>query len=81
VEVHALILTAVYSRHMFVHLTYGQTLADVIAGCEAAWSYFGGSTGSWSKSIMETTPAVRVRCHPKHFGANPLGAHEEGTLS
>jgi transposase len=41
-KVHALILTAVFSRHMFVHLTYGQTLADVIAGCEAAWSYFGG---------------------------------------
>ena len=41
-KVHALILTAVYSRHMFVHLSYGQTLADVIAGCEAAWAYFGG---------------------------------------
>jgi len=41
-KVHALILTAVLSRHMFVHLSYGQTLADVIAGCEAAWSYFGG---------------------------------------
>jgi transposase len=41
-KVHALILTAVLSRHMFVHLTFGQTLADVIAGCEAAWSYFGG---------------------------------------
>jgi len=41
-KVHALILTAVYSRHMFVHLSYGQTLADVIAGCEAAWIHFGG---------------------------------------
>ena len=41
-KVHALILTAVYSRHMFVHLTFRQTLADVIAGCEAAWAYFGG---------------------------------------
>ncbi|WP_420121138.1 IS21 family transposase [Nakamurella sp.] len=41
-KVHALILTAVYSRHMFVHLSYGQTLADVIAGCDAAWTYFGG---------------------------------------
>jgi transposase len=27
---------------MFVHLTFGQTLGDVIAGCEAAWAYFGG---------------------------------------
>lgn len=41
-RVHALILTAVFSRHMFVHLSYGQTLADVIAGCEAAGAFFGG---------------------------------------
>ena len=41
-KVHALILTAVLSRHMFVHLTHGQRLAEVIAGCEAAWTHFGG---------------------------------------
>jgi len=41
-KVHALILTAVYSRHMFVWLTYSQTLAAVIAGCQAAWDFFGG---------------------------------------
>ena len=41
-KVHALIFTAVYSRHMFVWLTYSQTLTAVIAGCEAAWSFFGG---------------------------------------
>ena len=40
--VHALIFTAVYSRHLFVWLCFTQTLADVIAGCEAAWRYFGG---------------------------------------
>ena len=40
--VHALIFTAVVSRHMFVWLSFGQTLADVIAGCEAAWVFFGG---------------------------------------
>jgi transposase len=39
---HALIFTAVYSRHMFVWLSFSQTLEAVIAGCEAAWSYFGG---------------------------------------
>ena len=37
-KVHALIFTAVLSRHMFVHLTYSQTLTEVIAGCEAAWA-------------------------------------------
>ncbi|MFP5335715.1 MAG: IS21 family transposase [Actinomycetes bacterium] len=41
-KVHALIFTAVVSRHMFVWLTYSQTLAAVIAGCEAAWAFFGG---------------------------------------
>lgn len=28
---------------MFVWLTYSQTLAAVIAGCEAAWGFFGGA--------------------------------------
>ena len=41
-RVHALIFTAVVSRHMFVWLTYSQTLVAMIAGCEAAWSFFGG---------------------------------------
>ena len=41
-KVHALIFTAAYSRHMFVRLSYSQTLAAVIAGCEAAWVFFGG---------------------------------------
>lgn len=27
----------------FVWLTYSQTLVAVIAGCEAAWSFFGGA--------------------------------------
>lgn len=39
---HALIFTAVYSRHMFVWLTFSQTLTAVIDGCEAAWDFFGG---------------------------------------
>jgi hypothetical protein len=41
-KVHALIFTAVYSRHMFVWLSFSQTLAAFIAGCEAAWVFFGG---------------------------------------
>lgn len=40
--VHALIFTAVYSRHMFVWLSFSQTLATVITGAEAAWDWFGG---------------------------------------
>ncbi len=40
--VHALIFTAVFSRHVFVWLTFAQTLEAVVAGCEAAWRFFGG---------------------------------------
>ncbi|MGH3748565.1 MAG: IS21 family transposase [Micromonosporaceae bacterium] len=42
-RVHALIFTAVLSRHMFVWLTYSQTLTAVVSGCEAAWAFFGGA--------------------------------------
>jgi transposase len=41
-RVWGLVLTAVVSRHMFVWLTYRQSVADVVAGCEAAWAFFGG---------------------------------------
>lgn len=41
-KVHALIFTACYSRHMFVWLTFSQTLAALVAGCDAAWEFFGG---------------------------------------
>jgi len=41
-KVHALIFTACYSRHMFVWLSFTQTLAAFTAGCEAAWAFFGG---------------------------------------
>jgi transposase len=39
---HALIFTACCSRHCFVWLTFSQTTAAVIQGCEAAWRFFGG---------------------------------------
>jgi transposase len=38
----ALIFTAVYSRHMFVWVSFTQSFPDVIAGFEAAWGFFGG---------------------------------------
>ena len=40
--VQALILTACYSRHCFVWLTWRQTAQKVIDGCVAAWEFFGG---------------------------------------
>jgi hypothetical protein len=41
-KLHALVFTAVFSRYCFVYLTFSQTTAAVIAGCEAAWGFFGG---------------------------------------
>jgi hypothetical protein len=41
-KLHALVFTAVVSRYCFVYLTFSQTTAAVIAGCEAAWGFFGG---------------------------------------
>jgi transposase len=41
-RVWALVLVAAVSRHQFVWLTYRQSVEDVVAGCEAAWAFFGG---------------------------------------
>jgi hypothetical protein len=38
----ALVFTACYSRHSYVWLTHRQRIEDVIAGCEAAWLFYGG---------------------------------------
>lgn len=39
---HALIVTLVFSRHQYVHVTHSQKLVDVIEGLEDAWEFFGG---------------------------------------
>ncbi len=59
--VHALIFTAVYSRHMFVWLTFRQDLAAVIAGFEAAWAFFGGV---FKVVIPDNMAAIVDRAHP-----------------
>lgn len=41
-RVHALVFTAVYSRHQYLYLTHRQTLEAVVEGCERAWAFFGG---------------------------------------
>jgi len=40
--VHALMVTLVFSRHQYVHLTHKQKLPDLIGGLEDAWEFFGG---------------------------------------
>lgn len=39
---HALLVTLVYSRHQYVHVSFSQTMGDLIAGLEDAWEFFGG---------------------------------------
>src|SRR5271165_5128477 len=60
-KLHALVFTAVLSRYCFVYLTFSQTTAEVIAGCEAAWSFFGGM---FKVLIPEYVPRniLRVLC-------------------
>jgi transposase len=41
-KLHALVFTAVMSRYCYVFLSFSQTTVAVIAGCEAAWEFFGG---------------------------------------
>jgi transposase len=67
-RVHALIFTAVVSRHMFVWLTFSQTLTAVIAGCEAAWGFFGGAfrvlIPDNLKPVVTVADAVNPRLSP-----------------
>jgi transposase len=58
---HALVFTAVYSRHMFVYLSFRQDLPAVIAGCEAAWAFFGGV---FKIIIPDNMAPVVDRAHP-----------------
>lgn len=62
---HALIFTAVYSRHMFVWLTFSQRLEAVIAGCEAAWGFFGGVFKVLIPDNMSTVVADADAVNPR----------------
>ena len=62
---HALIFTAVYSRHVFVWLTFSQTLAAVINGAEAAWRFFGGVFKVLIPDNMSTVVAKADSVNPQ----------------
>jgi transposase len=66
--VHALIFTAVFSRHCFVWLTFQQTTLAVIAGCEAAWAFFGGVFGTL---IPDNLSAIVDHADPLEPRLNP----------
>jgi hypothetical protein len=53
---------------MFVWLSFSPTLESVIAGCEAAWSFYGGifkeEDGECSKARRETTQESYGQANP-----------------
>ncbi len=62
---HALIFTPVVSRYSFVWLSFRQTITDVIAGCEAAWAFYGGVFATVIpdnlKAIVDKSDALEPR--------------------
>jgi hypothetical protein len=67
-KVWALIFTAVSSRHQFVHLTYRQTLEDVIESFGAAWAFFGGVF----HVVIPDCVARHIVVHLEHGRVRPL---------
>ena len=74
-KVHALIFTACYSRHMFVWLTFSQTLTALIAGSQAAWEFFGGVfkvlIPDNASAIVADADAVNPRFYRRVAGLRP----------
>ena len=62
---HALIFTAVFSRHMFVYFTFAQTLEAVLAGCEQAWEFFGGVFRVLIPDNLSPVVAAADPVHPR----------------
>ena len=60
---------------MFVWLTYSQTLAAVIAGCEAAWAFFGGVfkvlIPDNMNAVVTDADAVNPTAHRRLAGLRP----------
>ena len=61
--VWALLLVLGYSRHCFLWPTFGQTLEDVIAGLESAWSFFGGIP---KYLVIDNCPPAVATADPLH---------------
>lgn len=65
---HALVFTAVYSRYMFVFLTFAQTLDVVIEAFEAAWQFFGGCFRVVIQSVDEVSKSKQVGTYLGRYG-------------
>lgn len=55
---YALVVTLVFSRHQYVHITYKQDLPALIKGIEEAWEFFGGVT---RRLVIDNMKAAVVR--------------------
>lgn len=60
-DLWALIFTPVVSRYSYVWLSLRQTIGDVIAGCEAAWAFYGGV---FATVIPDNLKAIVERANP-----------------
>lgn len=63
--VWALLFTSVFSRHCFVWLSFSQALDAVIAGCDAAWAFFGGVFKVVIPDNMRTIVTAADGCDPQ----------------
>ena len=64
----ALLVTLSFSRHMFVWPTFTQTTADVCAGLDAAWAFFGGIP---KHVVLDNATAMVVRAGHTDPTMNP----------
>src|ERR1044071_1635348 len=60
-KLHALLITLVMSRYMFVWPTLSQTVEDVCAGLDAAWWFFDGVVKC---VIPDNASSMIIRAHP-----------------
>lgn len=64
----ALVFTAVFSRHMFVWVSFKETVEEVVAGFEAAWAFFDGVFAvvvpDNTKAIVDRADATAPRFNP-----------------
>jgi len=56
--VYGLVVTLTFSRHQYVHASFTQDLASLIAGIEDAWDFFGGVT---RKVVIDNLKAAVVK--------------------
>lgn len=57
---YALVVTLVFSRHQYVHITRRQDMPALIGGIEEAWEFFGGVT---RRLIIDNMKAAVVKSH------------------